>query len=85
MKETRDWQEGQVVIDIKNEVIQFDVWSYWNLDDIKEWYPEEQDKIVSVDKTPNEWMSFKDFIEFANKYNDGVFYKYEDLYYRGIA
>ena len=85
MKETRDWQEGQVFIDIKNEVIQFDVWSYWNLDEIKEWYPEEQDKIVSIDKMPNEWMSFDEFMEFASKYDDGVFYKYGDLYFRGIA
>ena len=34
MKETRDWEEGRVTVDIDNQKIDFDV--FWKLDDVED-------------------------------------------------
>lgn len=84
MKETRKWQEGQVFIDIEGKMVKFDVWCRYTKKELKEYYPDEKIEPEKLETAPDFWMSFEDFLDFANNYEDGKWYKYGNTYYVGI-
>lgn len=84
IKETRDWQEGQVFIDIGKRKVSFDVWSYYNEDELKEYYPDEKITPKQIDKPLESWMSYDDFLDMADEYHSGRWYQCDGVYYHGI-
>lgn len=84
-KITRDWQEGQVFIDIEGKMVMFDVWAtYYGEEEVKEYYEDEKIEPKVLGCPPNGWMSFDEFIDMADGYMSGNWYKCGDIYYHGI-
>ena len=84
MRATRDWEEGCVKIDFDKEMVSFDVISSYTLEDLKEYDEKEPKTYTVLEKMPYDWMSFYEFEDFANSYEDGKWYKCGDVYIRGI-
>ena len=86
MKETRDWQEGQVFIDIGKRKVSFNVWSCFNgEEELKEFCEDEKIEPKRVDKPLESWVSYDDFLDMADEYRrDGDWYQCGDVYYCGI-
>ena len=85
MKETRDWQEGQVFIDIGKRKVSFDVWSCFNgEEELKEFCEDEKIEPKRLDKPLESWISYDDFLDMADGYRSGDWYQCGDVYYYGI-
>ena len=85
MKETRDWQEGQVFIDIGKQKVSFDVWNCFNgEEELKEYYPDRKIDPKRMDKPLESWVSYDDFLDMADEYRSGDWYQCGDVYYYGI-
>ena len=85
MKETRNWQEGQVFIDIEGEMVSFDVWStFYGEEELKEYYEDEKIEPKRLASPPDGWMSFDEFLDMADEYRSGNWYQCGDIYYHGI-
>lgn len=83
-KETREWQEGQVFIDIEGEMVKFDVWGSCDEEELKEYYEDEKIEPTELENPPDRWMSFDEFLDMADCYKSGNWYKCGDIYYHGI-
>lgn len=85
MKETRDWQEGQVFIDIGKRKVSFDVWSCFNgEEELKEYCEDEKIEPKRLGNSLESWVSYDDFLDMADEYRDGDWYQCGDVYYHGI-
>ena len=85
MKETRDWQEGQVFIDIGKQKVSFDVWSCFNgKEELEEYYPDEKIEPKRVEKPLESWIPYDEFLDMADEYRSGNWYQCGDIYYHGI-
>ena len=84
-KETRDWQEGQVFIDIEGKMVKFDVWStFYGEKELKEYCEDEKIEPMELENPLDRWMSFDEFLDMADGYMSGNWYKCGDIYYHGI-
>lgn len=64
IEETERWEEGRVTIELSNEVISFDVCSYYTLEEFQEEFAEYYPDIEEIDFDPFEGLCVSNFWEF---------------------
>lgn len=83
-QETRNWQEGQVIIDIDTQQVMFDVWATYDDEELKEYYPDEKIEPVLVSESPDSWKTYDEFLDMVDDYRAGKWYKYDGINFKGI-
>ena len=81
MKETRQWEEARVTIDLDKEMVIFNAWwkdskENWNDFQVAELNKPEFDAVPELKRSPYIFTSYKDFLDFFKEY------KIEDFCYR---
>ncbi|MBR6688790.1 MAG: hypothetical protein IKL68_02100 [Clostridia bacterium] len=89
IKETRDWEEGRVTIDIEKKTIDFEVMHKYTFEKIKEYYDEDERKELDFKEIDRNFenipfedvFELKAFIDKANFNEQYYFYnKNDDTY-----
>jgi len=89
IKETRDWEEGRLTIDIEKQTIDFDVLHKYTTEQFEKDYHEEERKEMNIKEIKRNFknISFEDvfelkaFIDKSNYKNEYYFYnKYDNNY-----
>ena len=89
IKETRDWEEGRLTIDIEKKIIDFDVIGEYTLEELRENYDEEEIEELDIKEIDVNFrnISFEDifelkaFIDKANYNSQYCFYNNKDNIY----
>ena len=84
IKETRQWEEARVTIDLDKEMVIFNAWwknnkEDWNDFQVTELNKPEFDAMPELKRSPYIFTSYKDFLDFFNEYKiEGFCYKYKN-------
>ena len=85
MKETRQWEEARVTIDLDKEMVIFNAWwkeskKDWNDFQVSELSKPEFDVVPELKRSPYIFTSYKDFLDFFKEYKiEGFCYRYKNM------